>query len=312
VHTMVFEADVIGRTAAWLARVPVVSSIIGEMYGPEQFALVPSRRRLKMAWLTDIATARLAIRFHAVTNALATVMVPRLRIDDRRVEVIYRGRDPAEFTPVTPARRHDIRHRLGIDDSMLLVIAVARHEPVKNLESLIRAAPQIIGTLPSCRVMIAGRTGESTALLERLIRNDGLEAHVMLLGERSDVADLLAAADALVCPSLREGIGGSVLEALASGCPIACSDLASLREVTVCAAAECDEPRFDAPHMHLARFFPPTDIEALAEQVIACLAEGRTELGDSRRRRHFERNFDADAVAAQMVEFYRRALGSPG
>ncbi len=59
VHTMVFEADIIGRTAAFIARVPVMSSIINEMYGPDQLASVPHAWKLRVAQSADIATAAL-------------------------------------------------------------------------------------------------------------------------------------------------------------------------------------------------------------------------------------------------------------
>ena len=78
---MVYEADIIGRTAAFTARVPVMSSIINEMYGPEQLAAVPHPWKLRVAQVADIATARFVTRFHAITNTVADVMAPRLRID---------------------------------------------------------------------------------------------------------------------------------------------------------------------------------------------------------------------------------------
>ena len=74
VHTMVYEADIIGRTAAFTARVPVMSSIINEMYGPEQLAAVPHPWKLRVAQAADIATARFVTRFHAITNTVADVM----------------------------------------------------------------------------------------------------------------------------------------------------------------------------------------------------------------------------------------------
>ncbi len=302
VHTMVFEADVIGRPAARLAGVPVVSSIIAEMYGPEHAAVVPSRVRLRLARLADVATARLVVRFHAVTRSLADVMAPRLHVDARRIDVVHRGRNPSRFAPVDAARRTEIRRALELDDDVPLVLAIARHEPVKNLESLIRAMPTITRSFPTCTVLVAGRAGTSTERLEQLVRDLHREldvpGRVVLLGERHDVADLLAVADTLVCPSLNEGIGGSVLEALASGCPIVCSDLPSLREVT----------RAEPSGAHLARFFRATDVAGLAGQVVDSLTEGRTDQGDALRRAHFADHFDIEVIADQMVGFYRHTL----
>ncbi len=84
VHTMVFEADIAGRTAAFLSRTPVVSSIINEMYGPEHESTVSSKLGFRLAWLSDAATARFVRRFHAITETVADVMAPRLRVDRSR------------------------------------------------------------------------------------------------------------------------------------------------------------------------------------------------------------------------------------
>ncbi len=148
VHTMVFEADIAGRTAAFLSRTPVVSSIINEMYGPEHEATVSSKVGFRLAWLSDAATARFVRRFHAITETVADVMAPRLRVDRRSIDVIYRGRDPEEFPQRTPARRMELRHSLGIDDERPVLLATSRQEPQKGLDVFIEALPTTVGGVP--------------------------------------------------------------------------------------------------------------------------------------------------------------------
>ena len=92
VHTTLFEADVIGRTAARLSGIPAVSSLVNVHYGPEQLAdrsLRPSRVRAARA--IDAITARSCVRFHAITEHVADVMAPRLRIRRDLIDVIREG-----------------------------------------------------------------------------------------------------------------------------------------------------------------------------------------------------------------------------
>ncbi len=237
VHTMVFEADIIGRTASFVSRVPVVSSIINEMYGPAQVAASGHPWKIRLSQLLDIATARCVVQFHAITNTVADVMGPRLRIERSTIEVIYRGRDQNLLGERTSSRRREVRRGLGLPDEIPLLLGVGRHENQKGLDRLLSAMPLILESEPTAVLLIAGRPGSATDTLERQVRVLGLEDSVRFLGHRHDVPDLLAASDAMVFPSQWEGLGGVVIEAIMLGCPVVCSDLPVLREVVGTAGA---------------------------------------------------------------------------
>ncbi len=118
------------------------------------------------------------------------------------------------------------------------------------MDVFIEALPTVLKEYPTAIVLLAGREGASTNDLKRRTDELGLTDHIRFLGHRHDVADLLCAADALVFPSAFEGLGGSLIEAMAVGCPIVCSDLSVLREVTRLEDGD-----------HAAQFFPPGDVE---------------------------------------------------
>jgi glycosyltransferase involved in cell wall biosynthesis len=80
--------------------------------------------------------------------------------------------------------------------------------------------------------LIAGRHGRCSDRLKQLRRSLGLDARVRFLGDRDDVADLLAAADLFVLPSLYEGASGALIEAMALEVPAVVSDLPALWETT--------------------------------------------------------------------------------
>jgi len=299
VHTMVFEADIAGRTAAFLTRTPVVSSIINEMYGPEHRSVSRSGLGFRLGWLADVATARFVRRFHAITETAADVMARRLHIDRSLVDVIYRGRDPKAFAQRTATWRSEARRSLGLHDECAVIVAVSRQDPQKGLAFLIEAMPAVLAENPGAVALLAGREGASTPELKRCVEELRIVDSVKFLGHRQDVAELLYASDALVFPSLFEGLGGSLIEAMAVGCPIVCTDLPVLREVTKLTDGD-----------YAAQFFPSGDPDALAKAINLSLAQQPLPDLALRTRERFDSVFQIAAVSREMSEFYRRAVGS--
>ena len=85
--------------------------------------------------------------------------------------------------------------------------------------------------VPDVALMVAGRSGRLTLFLNAQIADLGITDAVRFLGVRTDVADLLCAADAFVCPSRWEGFGGALDEAMALRAPVVAFDIPAIREV---------------------------------------------------------------------------------
>lgn len=296
VNTTLFDADVVGRVAARLARVPCVSTLVNTPYGPEHRSEGgPLAVKIHAAQMADRITARLACRFRAVSEAVKLAYVDRLGIHANLVEVIPEGRDPARLGRRDPERRHAARLSLGVTDENLVVLAVGRQEPQKGFDVLLRAAPRLAELVPSVSVFIAGRPGRSSAELSSLIDRLVLGDTVHMLGHREDVAALMCAADVLVLPSKREGIPGVIQEAMALETPIVASDIGPVRE----ALGSAD----------LAELVRPDDPLALAGAVAHTLAhpaEARRRVELARER--FLEAFDISIVADRVVHFYETAL----
>lgn len=297
VHTTLFDADVVGRMAAYLARVPVVSSIVNMAYGPEHLAEAGLwGAKVRAAQLADLGTCRLVERFRAVSTGAKESAVHRLRIPSERIEIIPEGRDATAMGERTLQRRVAARAGLGITDQPL-VLAIGRHEPQKALDVLLRAVPALLRVVPTVRVMVAGREGRSTAELHSLARALGIGHAVTFLGQRDDVAELLCAADVFVLPSRREGLPGAVQEAMALQAPIVASDIAPVREVLGAVGT--------------ARLFPPEDPSALAAALAEVLGDpaGARERA-ARAREQFLSRYDAATIAERMLGFYHAAVHS--
>jgi glycosyltransferase involved in cell wall biosynthesis len=291
VHTTLFEADQAGRAGARLAACPVVTSIVS----PGQTA-DPGLRAWKIsaARRVDAMTARLAVRFHAITAYVADTMAARLRIPRDRVDVVYRGRSPEELGRRTSARGRAARSKLGVDEQQPFVVAVGRHECPKGHDVLLRAVPSLVQRWPGLVVAIAGRYGGATPAIEATVDDLGLSRQVRLLGPRDDVADLMSAADVFAFPSRWEGLGGAVLEAMALEAPVVASDLPALREVLPPDGAV---------------LVPPEDSTALATAIMNCLANRDAAQSRAKSaRRRFLQEFTIERSSAGMIAFYERAL----
>lgn len=295
VHTCLFEADVCGRLAAASVRVPVVSTLPSELYGPghlEDAGLNPLKVRASRA--ADAATARLTRRLHAVSCHVADTMSERLRYPRHRIDVIHRGR-PAELAVGgTASERAAVRAALGVDDNHRLVLAVARHERAKGLDRAVAALPGVLAHDPAVRLLVAGRAGEHTPDLDAQVGRLGLEGVVHMLGHRHDVGALLRAADAFVLLSRREGMPGALLEAMAAGTPAVVSDLPQ-----ICEVVSGDE----------ALIVDADDAQAVAGAIWSVLADPlSTRSRVDRARCRFVEQFTLDGVADRTREFYERAL----
>jgi glycosyltransferase involved in cell wall biosynthesis/peptidoglycan/xylan/chitin deacetylase (PgdA/CDA1 family) len=294
VHTTLFEADLVGRLAGLLGGSPVVSSLVSLPYGPEQLGdRRLSRWKVEGARVMDAATARIPVRFHAVSNEVGEVMGRRLRVPRDRIDVVPRGRDPAALGTRTPERRLQARHALGISTNHPVILAVGRQEYPKGFDILLTAFRRILDEQPRARLYLCGRRGMVSPDLEK--QANAIGQQVTILGHRDDVPDLICAADVVVLPSRWEGIGGVLLEAMALEAPVVASNLPALRDVL--ANGRC------------GRLVTPERPDELSQAILRTLRDGEETVAAVRAGRlRFNQVYRADRVADQMVAFYDRAL----
>lgn len=233
VHTTIFEADVIGRLAAAGRPCKVITSIVNTTYDGTRVAdaqIHPAK--LAAAKLVDRVTARrLTDHFHAISPAVRDSAVAHLGLKTRAVSVVERGRDVQRLGLREPHRRAAVRASLGLADDAEVVLSVGRQEPQKDHALLLRAVAALTASHPRLVLLQAGRIGKSTPELRQLASTATMADRVRFLGHRDDIGDLLAACDVFAFPSVYEGLGGSVLEAMAVGVPIVVSDAPALVDV---------------------------------------------------------------------------------
>jgi glycosyltransferase involved in cell wall biosynthesis len=141
--------------------------------------------------------------------------VPGIGIDTKKYEAIHVDRDAK-------------RRELGLPTDLPLVLSVGELNCNKNHATVIRALTK----LPQLHYAIAGRgplQQELAAIAERL----GVSDRVHFLGFRTDLAEIYSIADVFCLPSKREGLSTAIMEAMASGLPIVCSDIRGNRDLVV-------------------------------------------------------------------------------
>lgn len=293
VHTALFSADLVGRLAAWRTGARVVSSLVNTTYDTARTA-DPNLRpwKLRVVQVLDAVTGRLCVdRFHAVSEGVAEVNARDLRVPRARIDVVHRGRSRERLGSWSAERRAAAREALGIADDVPVVLAAGRQEHQKAHTDLVAATEVLLAARPNVRVLIAGREGNASSLLQAALAQSPAAPSITLLGHRLDVPDLLCAADVLAIPSLYEGTAGVALEAMALRCPVVCTDLDGVRGVLT-----------DGDNAVLVPIGAPAAMAAALERVLSDepLAERLRERGET----DFESRFTIEGAAAAMEAFY--------
>ena len=154
-----------------------------------------------------------------------------LGIPERKLAVVYEAADPFYF------RRKDeeikrVKEKLRIEGDYLL--CVGTREPRKNLDKVVMAFSEIARNYPSLNLVIAGKYGWGNDSSKFKVQSSKLESRVKILGyvEKEDLPALYSGAQAFIYPSLYEGFGLPILEAMSCGCPVITSNIGSMKEIS--------------------------------------------------------------------------------
>ncbi len=181
-------------------------------------------------------------------------------------------------------------------DGKIVLVMVGRFAAQKDHATLLRAMPEIIRVYPGVRLLLVG-SGEERSGMEELAGELGVSGYVSFLGQRADVADILATSDLFVLPSLFEGLPLAILEAMSVGLPVAATRIGGTLE-----ALGEDYPFFAKPQNPAS--LAATILDALSDR------ERLARVAMSARNR-FDTGFSAHRMAAETMAVYDRFISRP-
>ena len=238
-------------------------------------------------------SARLADRVIACSEAVRTWEIETMGQPPAKVTTLRNAIVP----PVEPsdADRRSARAALGASPDDLLVGTLGRlYEPKKGLSIFVDAAAAVLARVPRARFVLVG-DGPARADLEARAARAGLGDRLRFAGERRDVARLLPAYDLFVQPSLWEGFGLTLVEAMAVGLPVVATRVGGIPEIVR-----------DGRDGILV---PPGDAAALARAIADLLDDPARRSAFAAEGRHRARTeFHIDRLVAETAALYRDAL----
>ncbi len=218
IHAAGFKATLIARAVGHMMGVQVIVHLhdmnypgrtVGLLHrllaGPEDLGICVSR-----------AAGELAVRGYYLRESRWRVAYNGLKLEDLRNRASSAGRSR--------------RATLEISEQQPVIAMVARMYSIKGHRGLLRIMSRVVTALPQAVLLLVG-DGPERPVVERLIRELGLQANVRLLGHHDDAVELMAAADIVVVPSLQEGLSLVAIEALAIGRPVVAYAVGGLPEV---------------------------------------------------------------------------------
>jgi glycosyltransferase involved in cell wall biosynthesis len=239
-------------------------------------------------------SARLATRIITDSVFSKDEIVRYLHVDPAKISVIYPAVDAVLAAISDPDCLQAVLSRHGIDNDFIFYTGICK--PRKNHAGLMTAFQYFLACGGDAQLVIAGPLGDGERQLRNLAADLRIAKRVIFTGyiEDSELCALYTAARVYACPSLYEGFGFTVLEAMACGTPVVCSSTASLPEVAGDAALYADA----------------NNPEAFGEALYrACTDEGlRRELTDQGHN-NLQR-FSWERAAESCLQTYEDATGS--
>jgi glycosyltransferase involved in cell wall biosynthesis len=166
----------------------------------------------------------------AVSRSLKDYLVDAERTEPAKVSVVYNGIDAAAFDAVKPAEIEQLRSRLGIDHGAPVIGTVGRLIPSKGIDTLIKAAPDLIHKVPGLKIVIAG-SGPLEQSLRAAAASLGLTRDIIFVGHVPDLRPYYALFDAFALPTRLEAFGLVLVEAMAAGCPVVATRTGGIPEI---------------------------------------------------------------------------------
>lgn len=282
------RSEIVTRCAGRFRHIPVVGTFVNDLYCKDYNRHLPFKAKMGVLFFKYINKwmSKSCVGFVANSIAIKEANVAQLRIHPAKVKVINRGRESKHILlkkEVAPAGEKSMRF-----------LNVSRLRPIKAQKLLIQAFKTFAGKYPNASLHIAG-DGPLYEELIAMITHYGLHQQVQLLGERNDVACLLAEYDCFVFPSLVEGFSGAVVEAMFARLPVLASAISQNKEAII--------------HRQTGYLFETNSVQAI-EEALFWFAENRAEASHMAEQayRYAKENFELQHIAETFEAYLQSTI----
>lgn len=293
VRTHEYRANLHGRIAALIARVPCIIASVHNIYESE-YSDYKREQKINRRILNRYLAA-LTDRVVAVSTTVKSDILKFDGIPEAKVDVIYNGIYVDEFVK---AYSESVRSELGISPDRQIIGSIGRLVQQKGQKYLIEAIAQIKAKHPDVLLLVIG-DGPLENELKEYTKDLGIEDNVIFLGIRRDIPSLLSAMNIFVFPSLWEGLGNALIEAMAAGKPIIATGIPVVKEI------------FDSCNGGI--IVPPENSEALAFSFESIFNDKNLsqKLGTAARERALS-CYDIKTSVNKYTTLYKKILAGKG
>jgi glycosyltransferase involved in cell wall biosynthesis len=289
VHTHTSKAGILGRWASFFARVPIV---VHTPHG-HIFYGYHEKVKTKVFILIEKVTAIITDRIIALTKREKEDHIQFNISKPYKFTVIHSGVNLEDFSKSFDNNK-ELKKELGIPITDSIVGTVGRLVEIKGHRYLLDAARLVLNKMPNTTFLLIGDGYLMTELISHTYAL-GIENKVIFAGWRSDVPQLINTFDIFVLPSLNEGMGRVLVEAMAMGKPIVASDIGGIPDLVKDGANGI--------------LFSPRDVDAMAKGILKLLLdrELRRKMGNEGKKLAYPA-YDTSVMVRKIEGLYEKLL----
>jgi glycosyltransferase involved in cell wall biosynthesis len=289
VHTHTSKAGILGRCAAKLAGVPtIVHTPHGHVfYG--HFRPFSSRFFLLVEKILALITDRMI----ALTESEREDYIASAVSHSKKIITIHSGVEVDHYMNAK-VNVEEKRRTLGLDPKVLVVGTVGWLLPIKGPMYLLRAMERVWLSHPEIQLVFVGK-GDLESELRKKASQIWVTKRVKFLGWRDDIPEIMNILDVFVLPSLNEGMGRVLIEAMAAGKPIIASNVGGIPDLVI--------------QGENGLLVPEKDIKALAEGIEYLLENQRERIEMGEKGRKMATNYGVNSMVEKIDRLYLELLG---
>lgn len=229
----------------------------------------------------------------AISEAVKEHLVKDFRVDEKNIAVIHNGIDVEKFRVQSAEFRVQRKKDLGLTDGPVIGI-VARLSEEKGHLCLVEAMKEVLKKNFQAQLLIVGEGKRKEELVKRT-SNLGITGNTLFLPSLEDTSAVLSVMDIFVLPSLKEGLGLSLMEAMAAGLPVIGSRVGGIKSLI--------------QDNHNGLLFESQDVKQLSHLILRLLGDygERKRLGENAQV-FMRKNFSQEKTVAQTEKVYSECV----